>query len=182
MDHSEARRILAAGIPEEELREAETALSGQRTPLWEQRFAKLARERAWELHRLAERLEGISVTFDLERVALDRLSNEVVLSGRLTNHGTLAPDTVFLFAYFLHPNHPNGSWSHVPIRLDEPFGAGDRVDVEERTHAHWAKDRDLPKTGYFARVAVFAQSASDVRIPPKFRNLQIGGAVAVEDS
>jgi hypothetical protein len=180
MDHGEVRRILAAGIPEDELRRAETALSGQRSPLWEQQFAKLARERAWELNRLAESLEGISVTFDLDRVALDRESSELILAGRLASHGSLAPDTVWLFAYLLHPNHPDGSWSHVPIKLGQPFAAGERVDIEERTHTHWTSNEDLPRSGYYARVSVFAQSDFDVIIPPKFRNRDIEGAVSVE--
>jgi hypothetical protein len=182
LEHREARQMLAAGISDDELRQAEQALGGQLSPLWEQRFAKLARERAWELAKFAERLEGISVTFDLDRVALDRASREVVLAGRLATHGSLAPDTVWMFAYFLHPEHPDGSWSHVPIRLDKPFAGGDRVDVEQRTHAHWLTNPELPARGYYARVAVFGQSAFDQIIPPKFRDRDIRGAVPVDVS
>jgi hypothetical protein len=73
-----------------------------------------------------------------------------------------------VWAYFVNPAAPDGSWSDEPIEVQLPPDGGDTVPVVARPF-HWATNPDVPRSGYFARVSSSVVSADAARVPVKER-------------
>lgn len=113
-------------------------------------------------------------------VALDFGGRQMEIRATLVNAGPARPDTVWLWAYFVHSSSPGGSWSDQPIAVAAPFAAGDTAPAVARGGFHWATNSRVPRRGYLARVSASAQSADAAQVPTPQRDYGIEGAVPVK--
>jgi hypothetical protein len=103
------------------------------------------------------------------------------IRGTLRNNGSSKPDKVWVWAYFFAPTseYADGSWSDSPIEIDNPFASGDTTIITAAGHFHWWDNSYTPKSGYYARVNVSAQSGEAAKVPSAQRNRNSAGAHSV---
>lgn len=120
------------------------------------------------------------VALDPSRVTLNWRAGQMEIRGTLTKPVGAVPDTVWVWAYFVHPGvSPSGSWSDAPIAVVRPFARGHTASIVARGPFHWATNPDLPRNGYFARVSASAASAAAAQVPSGARQYSTSGAVRV---
>jgi hypothetical protein len=129
----------------------------------------------------AQAAQTPSVEFALASVTLDYRKREMEIRGTLTNNGPSRPDRVWIWAYYFVPNsqYASGSWSDLPLPVDNPFADGNVKEVTARRHFHWADNESAPKSGYYARVSHSAVSADAATVSTELRDKTTSGARAV---
>lgn len=135
-------------------------------------------------HHLSSRTSsGASpnVSFDVSSVALNYQTRQMEIRGTLRNNGSSKPDKVWVWAYFFAPasEYADGSWSDSPIEIDNPFASGDTATITAAGHFHWWDNPYTPKSGYYARVNVSAQSSEAAKVPSAQRDRNSAGAHSV---
>ena len=125
--------------------------------------------------------DAVAVSFVPSRVAFDWNTGETEIRGILAKPpGSAAPDTVWVWAYFVNPTvNSIGSWSNEPIAVAPVFDTGDSAAIVARGPFHWATNSDLPRRGNFARVFVSAASPDAARVPSASRVYDTVGAIRV---
>jgi hypothetical protein len=113
-------------------------------------------------------------------VMLDYQANEMEIRGTVINRAGVPPTRIWVWAYFVNPAvSTTGSWSDSPIEISNPFVEGDSVAISARGRFHWATNPDLPRTGYFARASVSAETPEAAQIPSSARTYDTDGAIEV---
>lgn len=122
-----------------------------------------------------------NVSFDVSSVTLNYQTRQMEIRGTLRNNGNSKPDKVWVWAYFFAPasEYADGSWSDSPIEIDNPFASGDAATITAAGHFHWWDNSYTPKSGYYARVNVSAQSGEAAKVPSAQRNRNSAGAHSV---
>ncbi len=122
-----------------------------------------------------------NVSFDVSLVTLNYQTRQMEIRGTLHNNGNSKPDKVWVWAYFFAPasEYADGSWSDSPIEIDNPFAPGDTATITAAGHFHWWDNPHTPKSGYYARVSVSAQSSEAAKVPSAQRNRSAAGAHSV---
>ncbi|HYX72064.1 MAG TPA: zinc ribbon domain-containing protein [Nitrososphaera sp.] len=121
------------------------------------------------------------VSFDVSSVTLNYQTRQMEIRGMLRNNGSSKPNRVWVWAYFFAPasEYADGSWSDSPIEIDNPFASGDTATITATGHFHWWDNSYTPKSGYYARVSVSAQSSEAAKVPSAQRNRSSAGAYSV---
>jgi hypothetical protein len=120
------------------------------------------------------------VAFVAERVTLDRRAREMEIRGvAVRAPGSSAPDTIWVWAYFTHPEYGPNSWSDASIAVVRPFAHGDTAHVVARGPYHWARSEYSPQRGYFARVTMSTVSGSMAQIHSSQRRYDVDGTIRV---
>ncbi len=94
-----------------------------------------------------------------------RNGGEQIIEGTLIKGAGPAPETVWVWAYYLAPSFNNGSWSGEAIPVAKPFAHGDTARFVARGSAHWMTNPYSAKGGYYARVSASAVSAEAAQVP-----------------
>ena len=128
-----------------------------------------------------EQVARSTVDLVADSVFLDYTAREMEIRGTLINTGPARPDTVWVWAYFINPSvATQGSWSDAPIAVVAPFVTSDTASFVARGSFHWATNRELPKSGFYARVAVSPVAADSAQVPSTNRLYSAAGAVPVQ--
>lgn len=122
-----------------------------------------------------------NVSFDVSSVTLNYQTRQMEIRGTLHNNGSSKPDRVWIWAYFFAPasEYADGSWSDSPVEIDNPFASGDSATITATGYFHWWDNPYTPKSGYYARVSVSAQSSEAAKVPSAQRNRSSAGAYSV---
>lgn len=122
-----------------------------------------------------------NVSFDVSSITLNYQTRQMEIRGTLRNNGSSKPDRVWVWAYFFAPasEYADGSWSDSPIEIGNPFASGDTATITATGHFHWWDNPHTPKSGYYARVSVSAQSSEAAKVPSAQRNRSSAGAHSV---
>jgi hypothetical protein len=126
---------------------------------------------------------GADVALASPKVTLNWRTGEMMIRATLTRPPGPVRDSVWVWAYFVTPNHDDrASWSNAPIGLAWPFRGGDTATVMARGQFHWVTNRDTPREGHVARVSGSSISSDAAQVPSPARAYDVRGATRVVGS